>query len=102
MSTSTKKSDMDAVAVGHPTDVSRRFVGLYIVGCANYHSSFGTQLHQTLFGFHLGGPAINGSNGELLILPNGVPSAGGFEIGVPVPNEKIWRIQEIFSRSDAT
>src|SRR6266851_909147 len=63
MSVSTNKSDLDAAAVSHPTDVSRRFVGLYIVGCANYRSSFGTQIHQTFFGFHLGGPTIRGPNG---------------------------------------
>jgi len=78
----------------------RRFVGFYVVGCVSYHSSFGTEIHQTRFAYHLIG-FPTGPDGKFLILPDGTPLMSGFEIGVNVPQDKIGMMQELFSYNDA-
>jgi hypothetical protein len=43
-------------------DKTRKFFGLYVIGCASYHYSFGADIHQTRFAYHLvrGVPPENG------------------------------------------
>lgn len=82
-------------------NVHRRFVGLYFVGCASYHYSFESNLRQTFFAYSVIGPPIRSPNGDLLILSNGKPIMGGFEVGVDVGQDKIGMEQEIFARNDA-
>src|SRR5262249_48674426 len=84
-----------------PGNKPRTFVGLYVVGCVSYHSSFGTEIHESRFAYHLMGPPPISADGTPLVLPNGMPMFEGFEIGVTVPRDQLGVIQELFARNDA-
>jgi hypothetical protein len=89
-------------SVTNPGEKPRSFVGFYVVGCISYHSSFGMEMHQTRFGYHLVGPPIISPDGKgFLMLSNGQPLMMGFEMGVNVPEDKVGFWHELFSRNDA-
>jgi hypothetical protein len=89
------------IAAAYRDGKSRRFVGLYIIGCIRYHSSFATQAHQTRFARHLLGPPVMSRDGKFLTLPDGKAPLAGFEIGVEVPKKKLGLMNEILAYNDA-
>ena len=102
LSISVLPSAIAARSVTYPGAKPRGFVGFYVVGCVTYRFSFGTEIHQTRFAYHLIGPAITSPSGKPLILPNGMPTAfGSFEVGVNVPEKKLQLMRELFARNDA-
>lgn len=78
----------------------RNFVGFYFVGCVTYHSSFGNEIRQTYFAYHLI-KSIGPENGKFLMMANGMPLIMGFEMGANVPNSDMSMTQELFARNDA-
>jgi hypothetical protein len=94
-------SAVTAKALAHRDDQSRKFVGFYFVGCASYHYSFGAELHQTFFAYHLVGPARFDADHRPLILSNGMPVMGAFEVGINVQKEQLGLMQELLARNDA-
>jgi hypothetical protein len=102
MDVSTVPATIEAHTATSAGDKPRKVVGFYIVGCASYHFSFGAQMHQTLFAYHLLGPPIITADGNPLILSNGMPLImGAFEIGVAVKEDQLGMMQELFARNDA-
>ena len=79
----------------------RSFVGFYVVGCVTYRFSFGAEVHQTRFAYHLIGPPILLPDRRPLILPNKMPVMAGFQVGVSVPQKKLRLIKELLGRNDA-
>lgn len=88
-------------AVVLSTDKSRMFVGLYVVGCANYRYSFTTDIHQTWFAYELIAPTAMLPGGRPLTLANGLPLLTGFEVGVNTPTDKIKLVPELFAQNSA-
>jgi hypothetical protein len=102
LSMSAEASAVNALSAKYVGDKPRAFIGLYVVGCVSYHSSFGTELRQTRFGRRLfGGPIMAPGGTTVLILPNGTPLLSGFEVGVDVPQAKIGLIREFLALNDA-
>ncbi len=94
-------SAIEAQAGSDTADKPRKFVGFYFVGCVSYHFSFGKEIHQTFFAYHLIGPSITTADGKPLILSNGMPVMTGFEVGVDVKKDQLGMMQELFARNDA-
>jgi len=94
-------SAIDAQAVTSRENKSRTFVGFYVVGCISYHFSFGTEIHETRFAYHLIGSPIMSPDGKLLVLSNGMPAMTGFEVGVNVPKANLVIMRELFGYNDA-
>jgi len=89
-------AEMNSLAVKSRDDSSRRFIGLYLVGCITYFSSFEPNPHQTRFAYHLGGPLLWQPDGKLLFLANGIFHTGDFEIGITIPKGRITMTKELF------
>jgi hypothetical protein len=79
---------------------TRNFVGFYFVGCVTYHSSFGSEIRQTYFAYHLIRQIPHG-NGKFLMLANGMPLMMGFEMGVNAAKGDLSMVQELNARNDA-
>jgi hypothetical protein len=94
-------SAIDAKAVSGRDDHSRKFVGFYVVGCASYRYSFGTDPHRTFFAYHLLGPVSLDAATKPLILANGMPVMAGFEVGINVKKDRLGLMQELVARNDA-
>jgi hypothetical protein len=90
-------------AASYPAgDKSRSFVGFYVVGCVSYRFSFGTDMHQTRFAYHLLGPVSGFTpEGKPLVSQDGKAIIAGFEVGVKVPKEQLGLMQEMFAMNDA-
>ncbi|HEV2387755.1 MAG TPA: hypothetical protein VGS20_10930 [Candidatus Acidoferrales bacterium] len=89
-------------AVAVPGAKPRRFVGLYVVGCVTYRPSFGPEIYQTRFAYHVEGPPIMTTGHRPLMLPNGMPlMMGGFEIGIGLPQKKLGLMRELFASNDS-
>ncbi len=83
-------------------DKSRSFVGFYVVGCVSYRFSFGTEIHQTRFAYHLLGPLRGFTpEGKPLALQGGEFILAGFEVGVTAPKDQLGMMQEVFAMNDA-
>lgn len=92
---------IEAQTASSTGDKPRKLVGFYVIGCVSYHFSFGTQMHQTFFAYHLLGPMTT-TDREPLVLSNGMPVImGGFEIGVEVKEDQFGVMQELLARNDA-
>ena len=91
-----------AKAVTYPGAKPGNFVGFYIVGCVSYRYSFGTEIHQTYFAYHIVHPIGIGPKGKWMTLPNGQTLTVGFEIGINVDKKDVTFWQEPFARHDAT
>jgi hypothetical protein len=70
-------------------DEKHSFVSFYIVGCVTYHFSFGTDIHQTRFAYHLMGPIFRNLAGK--------PIMGAFEVGVDVPKDRLAVMKELLA-----
>jgi len=101
MDISAAPSAIEAQAESTAGDKPRMFVGFYFVGCITYHSSFGNEIRQTFFSYHLVGPPIMAADAKPLVLPNGMPVMMGFEVGIGVKQDQLGLIQELFARNDA-
>ncbi len=101
MHISTEPSAVVAQAVAITGDNTRKFVGFYVVGCVSYRFSFGPNVHQTRFAYHLNGPGGRFPDGRLMALPGGMLLISGFEVGVNVPKEQLGMTQELFAFNDA-
>ncbi|HEV2387020.1 MAG TPA: hypothetical protein VGS20_07150 [Candidatus Acidoferrales bacterium] len=92
---------IDTQAVTLPGAKPRRFVGLYVVGCVTYLSSFGPNIYQSRFAYHLTGPPIVAPDRRFLFLPNGMPIVMAFEMGRDIPKGKIQLAWELFASNDS-
>ncbi|HTB93086.1 MAG TPA: hypothetical protein VK728_09670 [Candidatus Sulfotelmatobacter sp.] len=101
MDISTLPPAIQGQAVSAIDNKSRIFVGFYFVGCITYHSSFGNEMRQTFFAYHLIGPAVKAGDGKSLALSNGMFAMVDFEVGVALKKEQLGLIQELFARNDA-
>jgi len=89
-----------SVHAAYPGQQPRIYVGFYVVGCVNYHSSFDKKLRQTRFAYHLLGPNLP-RNGRIPTASNGTFLIQGFEVGTNIAGDKISLMQELFARNDA-
>ena len=98
---STSANDVERQSTSIRGSNSRKFVSLYVVGCATYRSSFSPVFHQTRFSYHLIGPGRFDKDGKPLVASDGMFLMGVFEVGVSVPNNKLGIWQEVFGQNEA-
>lgn len=89
-----------AQAVAPAGGDSHSFVGLYVVGCVSYLSSYSTQVHHTDFAYQLVAPPPTSPAGKPILLPDGLPVMG-FQVGTDVPPSKLGWMQELLAPNDA-
>ena len=77
------------------------FIGLYVVGCVSYYSSFGAELHQTRFAYRLMGPRPASPDGKPWPPSDWTKVLAGFQIGTDVSLEQLSMMQELLARNSA-
>ena len=100
VSISATSADVTASAAT-VSGISGQFVGLTVVGCVVYHTSFDMERRFTYFAFRLLGPGISTKDGKPATLPDGMPMMFGFEVGKTVPKSSLQKSADLFARNDA-
>ena len=98
---SGEPKDVASKIVTIPEPVSKKVVGLGVIGCVSYLASFGMQPRQTFFAFRLLGHPSSTEKPQSISAQYMFARVEGIEVGTTVPVKNVGRMSDMVARNDA-